>query len=297
MPMKSESLPRVRVPLALVGLLTICWLPRLAAAQLVTAPPAASGPAAAVEAAVLPVAAAGSLRGVMTELARAFEARAPRDLAVKLTFGASGLLKDRITAGEAVQVFASANMNHPNDLVSAGKAERVVPFARNALCALAAPAFSLQGKALAQRLLDVDVRVGTSTPKADPAGDYAFEMFDRIERSGAGAPGSAQQLKAKALQLAGGPQHAPPPPNRNVYGVLMADGQADVFITYCTNATIARREVPTLQVMPIPDAINVSALYGIAAIRPVSPGAQRFIEFVTGDAGQQILRSHGFGAP
>lgn len=281
----------------LTGLLAAGLLPLCAAAQ--SAAPAAAAPPAAAPAAeaVLSVAAAGSLRSAMTDLARAFEARAPREATVKLGFGASGLLKERIVGGEAVQVFASANMNHPQELVSAGKAERVVPFARNALCALAAPTFSLQGKPLAQRLLDGDVRVGTSTPKADPAGDYAFEMFERIERTGAGAPGSAQQLKAKALQLAGGPQHAPPPPNRNVYGVLMAEGQADVFITYCTNATIAQREVPSLQILPVPEAINVSALYGIAAIRPVSAGAQRFVDFVTGEGGQQILRSHGFSAP
>ena len=41
---------------------------------------------------------------------------------VKPTFGASGLLKDRIVAGESPQVFASANMEHPEALVAAGRA-------------------------------------------------------------------------------------------------------------------------------------------------------------------------------
>ena len=129
--------------------------------------------------------AAGSLRAAFETWRR--RSRRSTRIKVKPTFGASGLLKDRIVAGESPQVFASANMEHPEALVAAGRAPSVSAFARNALCVLATPSFSLQGKSLALRLLDADVRVGTSTPKADPSGDYAFTMFDRIESSGAPA--------------------------------------------------------------------------------------------------------------
>jgi ABC-type molybdate transport system substrate-binding protein len=246
-------------------------------------------------AAALSVYAAGSLRAAMTDLARAFEAESA--LPVQMTFGASGLLKERIDAGANAQVFASANMSHPEALRASGKAEAVRPFARNALCVLAAPGFSLQGKPLAQRLLDADVRVGTSTPRADPSGDYAFEMFERIESSVAAGAGSAAALKAKALQLTGGPNSPPPPAGRNVYGMLVAEGKADVFVTYCTNATQARQQVSTLQVLPVPDAINVFASYGIAVLRPPSAAAQRFVDFALGTQGQQILAGYGFSAP
>ena len=241
--------------------------------------------------------AAGSLRAVMTELAQAFDQAQPERGSTRLNFGASGLLKDRIEGGEPSQVFASANMNHPQALQTTGKAEQVLPFARNALCVLASPGFGLQGKPLAQRLLDTDVRVGISTPKADPAGDYAFEMFERIESTGNAAAGSAQALKTKALQLTGGPNSPPPPEGRNVYGVLMAQGQADAFVTYCTNVAIAMREVPQLQRLTVPDAINVSAQYGLATIKPVSAEAQRFVEFVRGPQGQALLARHGFSPP
>jgi molybdate transport system substrate-binding protein len=243
----------------------------------------------------LQVYAAGSLRAAFNDLSRAFEL----DRAVKLniTFGASGLLKDRIVAGESPQVFASANMEHPEALVVAGRAPAVMAFARNALCVLATPVFDLRGKALALRLLDADVRVGTSTPKADPSGDYAFNMFDRIESSGAAGPGSAAALKSKALQLTGGPNSPAPPPGRNVYGELVASGQADVFITYCTNATLARREQPALQVLAVPDAINVSARYGLVLLGPVDADARDYTQFLLGPKGQGILASHGFSAP
>lgn len=243
----------------------------------------------------LAVYAAGSLRAAMTDLARAFERETPTT--VKLTFGASGLLKDRIEGGESAQVFASANMSHPEALRASGRVETVRPFARNALCALASSAFSLKGKPLAQRLLDGEVRVGTSTPRADPAGDYAFLMFERIESSGASAVGSAAALKAKALQLTGGPNLPQPPAGRNLYGMLLDEGKADVFITYCTNAAEAKQQSTSLQIMAIPDAINVSALYGIATVRPTGSAGGAFIDFVTGPTGQKILGTFGFGAP
>ena len=243
----------------------------------------------------LTVYAAGSLRAAMTDLARAFERERPTT--VKLTFGASGLLKDRIEGGEAAQVFASANISHPEALRASGKADAVRPFARNALCALASSAFSLQGKALAQRLLDSDIRVGTSTPRADPSGDYAFQMFERIESSGAAGAGSAAVLKAKALQLTGGPNSQQPPAGRSLYGMLVDEGKADVFITYCTNAAEAKQQFTSLQVLAIPDAINVSAMYGMATIQPAGPSAKAFVDFVISPIGQKILETYGFSAP
>jgi molybdate transport system substrate-binding protein len=256
---------------------------------------AATG-AAAQASDVLTVHAAGSLRAALTKIAEDYAA-APGGQKVNLVFGASGLLRDRLAAGERSDVFASANMEHPQALAAAGKAEPVQAFARNALCALAAPGFALKGRTLAQRLLDADVKVGISTPKADPSGDYAFDMFERVESSGAAPAGSAARLKDKALQLTGGPNSPPPPPDRNLYGVLMAEGKADVFITYCTNARLAQQEVAGMQVLPIPETINVSARYGMAVVQPASPQARKFALFVLGAAGQQRLAAVGFSAP
>ena len=104
--------------------------------------------------------AAGSLRAALTDVARAFEHDHPAQ--VTMTFGASGLLKDRIVAGESPQVFASANMEHPEALVAAGRAAAVSAFARNALSVLATPAFSLRGKTLTLRLLDAQAHVGVA---------------------------------------------------------------------------------------------------------------------------------------
>lgn len=244
----------------------------------------------------LTVYAAGSLKGALTGIAQDYEA-APGGTKVKLVFGASGLLRDRLQRGEAADVFASANMEHPQSLAAAGKARAAVRFTRNRLCVLASPGFSLQGRELVERLLDPQVRVGTSTPKADPAGDYAFALFDRVEASGAAPAGSAAALKAKALQLTGGPNSPPPPADRSAYGALMAAGQADVFLTYCTNVQTARAEVPGLQVLEIPERINVAADYGTTVLEPASPAALRFAEYLLSPPAQQRLRTLGFAAP
>lgn len=247
----------------------------------------------------VPVFAAGSLRGPLTEAARAFEATgvgAP----VVLTFGASGLLRDRIVAGAGAeppaQVFASANMAHPQSLGAAGSFGPTQVFTRNALCAVVRPGLAVTPDTLVATLLRPDVKLGTSTPRADPSGDYAFEMFERIERTGAGPAGSGAALAAKALQLTGGPNSPPPPPGRNVYGVLVSEGQADVFITYCTNAVVALKEQPGLQMVEVPPAINVAADYGLAVRKDAGPAAQAFAAYLLSPAGQAILRKAGFGA-
>lgn len=256
----------------------------------------ARGAAPTALTAPLTVYAAGSLRAALTRIAADFEARAP-GTPVHLVFGAAGLLRGRIEAGEPAGVFASANLAHPRALAEAGRAEPVQRFARNALCVLAAPSFALQGATLVERLLDPAVRVGTSTPQADPSGDYALALFDRIEASGAGGPGSAAALRSKALRLTGDADCARPPLDGNVYGAIVAAGWADVFITYGTNAAIACRERPELQLFVIPPAINVTAEYGLAVLTPAVPAARAFAAHLLSDAGQACLRELGFGPP
>ena len=255
---------------------------------------ALAGGAVMAQQSPVPVFAAGSLRGPLTEAAQAFEASAG-GAPVALTFGASGLLLDRIKTGADAQVFASANMAHPQALSAAGSFGPTQVFTRNALCALVRPGLAVDSTNLVATLLRPDVKLGTSTPKADPSGDYAFEMFQRVDSAGAPA-GSGVALAAKALQLTGGPTSPPPPADRNVYGVLVASGQADVFITYCTNAVVARREQPQLQVVDIAPAINVAADYGLAVRKDASPAAQAFAAYLLSPAGQAILRKAGFGA-
>jgi len=79
-------------------------------------------------------------------------------------------------------------------------------------------------------MLDANVKLGTSTPRADPSGDYAWEVFRKADSL---RPGAFAVLAGKALQLTGGPNAPAAPPGRTIYGTLVAEGKADIFLTYC----------------------------------------------------------------
>jgi molybdate transport system substrate-binding protein len=236
--------------------------------------------------------AAGSLRGALVEVSQAFEKSAP--FKVQAKFGASGLLKDEIAGGARAEVFASANMEHPRALAAAKKSGPVVLFARNKLCALVRPGLAVTSDTLLERMLDPQVKLGTSTPKADPSGDYAFEAFRKAETVRTDA---RSILEKKALQLTGGAGSAVPPAGRNPYGWHIAEGRADMFLAYCTAARDARQENAELQSIALPDALAVSADYGLTVMADASPGAYQFALFILSSEGQRILAAYGFSAP
>lgn len=242
------------------------------------------------------VRAAGSLKAALQALAADFATHLPDAPPLDLGFGASGLLKDRLLAGEPAEVFASANLAHPQALHAAGRAGPVRCFCANALCALVASGVAVSSEDLPERLLDPALRVGISTPGADPSGDYAWALFDRIETL-PGHAGSAARLKAKALQLTGSPAHPRPPAGCNVYGALVAGGQADLFLTYRSNARLAQAEQPQLRLVELPSALLARADYGVVLLHGARPAAARFVDHLCGPVGQAVLRGLGFLPP
>ncbi len=117
-------------------------------------------------------------------------------------------------------------MEHPRSLAERGWTTRVERFARNSMCLLTAPGVTAAPDSALDTMLDPRIKLGTSTPEADPSGDYAWDVFRKAD---ALRPGSFARLSAKARQLTGGPQSAPPPAQGSVYGMLVAQGDADVF--------------------------------------------------------------------
>jgi molybdenum ABC transporter molybdate-binding protein len=236
--------------------------------------------------------AAGSLRAALTEIAAAFETA--WGTRVQAKFGPSGTLKDEIAGGAHAEVFASANMTHPQALAKAGKAGPVVLFARNRLCALVRPGLEVTTSTLLERMLDAGVTLGTSTPRADPSGDYAWEVFRKADKL---RPGAFATLEKKALQLTGAPTSAAPPQGRVVYGWHVAEGRADIFLTYCTNAMAAQKQNAGQRIVALPDALTVGADYGLTVATGASPNAYRFAMFILSADGQRILVKYGFAAP
>jgi molybdate transport system substrate-binding protein len=235
--------------------------------------------------------AAGSLRAALTEIAKAFETETGDKVTAK--YGASGLLKEEIDGGARADVFASANMEHPQALNAAGKSGPVLLFARNRLCALVKPGLKIDSANLLERMLDPAIKLGTSTPKADPSGDYALEVFAKAEST---KPGARATLEKKALQLTGNANSVRPPAGRNTYGWNVGEGRADIFLAYCTSAREAQKQNPEQQILELPESLAVGADYGLTVITGASAAAGHFAQFILSPAGQNILTSHAFGS-
>jgi len=236
--------------------------------------------------------AAGSLKQALSEAAKAYEAAS--GCKVEAKFGPSGLLKDEIAEGATADIFASANMAHPQALHDAGKSGPIVCFARNTLCALVGAGIDVISASLLDRMLDPRVKLAISTPRADPSGDYAVEVFRKAEALRSGA---RLTLENKALKLTGTASSAAPPAGRSPYGWHVAEGRADIFLTYRTNALAAQAQYPGQKCVMLPEALAVGAEYGLAVMKGAPAGAQAFAQYILSEQGQTILARHGFAAP
>jgi ABC-type molybdate transport system substrate-binding protein len=181
-------------------------------------------------------------------------------------------------------------MDQPRALAHEKPDRAVVMFTRNRLCALARKKIGLTQENMLEKLLGPTVRLATSTPHADPGGDYAWAVFARAETV---HPGAQKLLEAKALQLVGGANTPPLVPGHGaVQGVFLAD-RADVMLSYCSGAAAVTQEVADLTSVPLPPSLTVGPAYGLIVLSD-NPLAARFALFVLSERGQTILLQHGF---
>jgi molybdate transport system substrate-binding protein len=240
------------------------------------------------EAQPLRIYAAGSLTAAFTEMMKAFPA--PADSVAAPVFGPSGLLRQRIEYGEPADILASADMNQPRALAQERAGRLVVMFTRNRLCALGRSSVGMTPGNLLDRLLDPAVRLATSSPGADPGGDYAWAVFARADGV---HPGARAILEAKALKLVGGPNTPPLVPGHGaVQGVFLAN-RADVMLGYCSGSEQVMQEIPGLINVALPPALTVGPAYGLIVLSDHLL-ATRFALFIMSEDGQKILRRHGF---
>ena len=184
------------------------------------------------QAAPLRVYAAGSTRGILAAIAEDYTKATGQKF--ELTFGPAGLLLDRIRKDGGADVYVSANMAHPQRLFAEGLGTRPVIFARNRLCVTGRAELGLTQENLLHTLLEPSTKIGTSTPGADPGGDYAWQFFDRAEAVRAGAK---ETLVRNAHQLVGGPTSPKLPAGETATHYFFSRHEADVFIGYCSSHT------------------------------------------------------------
>lgn len=231
---------------------------------------------------------AGSLADTMKALIAA--SGLPADAVAAPVFGPAGLLRHRIEAGERADLFASADEAQPQAIADRGMGMAPVAYARNRLCVVSKAQLGLTEATLLDRLLDPAVRLATSTPGADPGGDYAFAVFGRAE---ALRPGAQALLAGKALKLLGSPGAMVPVNGHSPGGSVFLGDHADALLYYCSSVPSLLREVPGLASVTLPASLEVGPVYALT-VRPDSPDAMRLAMFMLSRPGQAILVQNGF---
>ncbi|WP_337894295.1 substrate-binding domain-containing protein [Erwinia sp. SLM-02] len=233
----------------------------------------------------LRVLAAGSLRPVWSAMAEHFRNEYPPG--IETQFGPAGLLRQRIEQGESCDLFASANLAHPQALRQSGRALQVAAFCRNSLCLNVRR--ELGNLSWLQLLQHPQLRIATSTAGSDPCGDYAWQMFDRLALWDSEL---GENLRQRARMVVGG-EHSPAiPPGMQAASWIIESDQADIFIGYSSYGH-RREHNSRIATVSIPQEWQPSAIYGFAVC---DPRAQPLGDFLLSEEAQAILRQYGFGA-
>ena len=232
---------------------------------------------------------AGSLREAMTDMAALFSRE--RGIAVRTEFGASGRMRERIEAGDKVDVFTSADIGHAAKLVADGKASVMAMFARNDLCLLAPTSRLQAGSAGAlDALLKDGVKIGVSPAKIDPLGDYTVQLVDLADKVKAG---SGATLRSRAVVI-DNPPGTPPSQSGDYTLDALRAGRIDLAIVYCSGKARLAKLDPTISMVTFPPDLTVGPQYGLAVMKAAKPEAMLLALTILSPPGQKILAANGF---
>lgn len=217
--------------------------------------------------------AAASLKPAFTQIGEQFKADNP-NVKVEFSFAGSSDLVTQLTQGADADVFASADTRNMDKAAQAGLVDGApVDFATNTLTIAVAPG-NPKGIKGFQDLAKPGVAVVVCAPPVPCGG-----ATEKVE-------------KATAVTL------SPVSEETSVTDVLnkVTTGQADAGIVYVTDAADAGDKVTSV---PFPEAAQAVNTYPIAVLKDSqnSELANRFVDLVTGEAGQKVLAEEGFTKP
>jgi len=267
------------------NLLLLCGTGLFAAALSLTPVPAA------LAAGKVNVLYAGSLVNLMEHgVGPAFD-KASGDTFQGYAGGSSGLanqIKGKLRQGD---VFVSANPKVNDSLMGSANGDWVswyVTFAQSPLVigynASSKFAADLQTKPWYQVLQELGIRIGRTDPKLDPKGALTVTLMKQAEDFYK-SPG----LSGKVIGTSDNPAQVLP--EETLVGRLQS-GQLDVGFFYSTETADAK--IPALA---LPAEITPKAVYTVTILHnaPNADGADKFVTFLLGSDGQNVMKEHGLG--
>jgi molybdate transport system substrate-binding protein len=217
--------------------------------------------------------AAASTADVLTEVGRDFEAETTQK--VRFSFGASRDLARQIRAGAPAAVIVSADAETIDALVEAKlvQSEDRRSFASNRLVIVVPTGTASVAIHTPRDLIGV-VRLAIGDPKLVPAGNYARQWLEKEGLWTEVAPHVLPSLDVRAALAA------------------VEAGHADAGIVYRTDAARSQR-VQIAYEVPVERAPTIAYVAARLASAE-TPGARRFLDFLTGPKARATLARHGF---
>ncbi|OBF27516.1 molybdate ABC transporter substrate-binding protein [Mycobacterium sp. ACS1612] len=217
--------------------------------------------------------AAASLRQTFTDIGNQFKTENP-GASVEFSFAGSSDLVTQLTQGAPADVFASADTKNMDKAAQAGLlAGAPVNFASNTLTIAVAPG---------------------NPKKITSFKDLTRQGLDVVTCAPQVPCGSATQK----VEQATGVKLNPVSEESAVTDVLnkVATGQADAGLVYVTDAIGAGDKLGSV---PFPESASAVNTYPISVLEESKNQklARKFVDLVTGEAGQKVLNAAGFAKP
>jgi molybdate/tungstate transport system substrate-binding protein len=204
--------------------------------------------------------------------------------------GGSNLLANQIKGKlRRGDVFISANPKVNDDLMGSQNGDWVtwyISFAHSPLVIGYNPqsrfAADFKTKSWYQVLMEPGIRIGRTDPKLDPKGKLTVTLMQQAQ--------TAYAIPDLSQKVLGAPDNpAQVLPEETLVGRLQS-GQLDVGFFYSTETSDAKIPAVTL-----PADVAPKAVYTVTILRDgANPtGADRFVSFLLGSNGQNLMKEHG----